>query len=392
MSKLLIIENCNFNDFPTGGTLSFSKQLISTLPNNKIALVGITTDNIKIGRWTTLKIGSVYVDFFPILKINSFNKKPLIPLRIQSLFALFIYLNRIRKKKYNYVFTQTPQFIFALFLYKWESVSFCFAGLGNSVKLSRYKSLRFLGEIYETLLLKILNKKIDCIFAAADSSSINIFKNNHRSLIDKKIISLPTRYDETIFFPKNKNKVREKLRLPLNKKIIVTTGRLNWVKGWDFLINVLNSGFDIENFILIFVGDGEDRSKIEKQYLNQIGKSIIITGFVEATIVSDYINASDVFVLGSYTEGWSTSLVEALACGKPIVTTNVSSVNDIITDNENGFIVYDRNVKEFCKSIFSSMQLENVEQLSLVKAKKYCKLTLYNDIIKYWPQIKSVLE
>ena len=88
MSKLLIIENCNFKDYPTGGTLSFAKQLINALPTEKIALVGITTEDIKIGEWSVIVLSDVQFDFFPILKLNPKDKKPLIPLRVKSFFAL----------------------------------------------------------------------------------------------------------------------------------------------------------------------------------------------------------------------------------------------------------------------------------------------------------------
>lgn len=392
MSKLLLIENCNFKDFPTGGTLSFAKQLIQTLPFEKIALVGITTEDINIGEWSTIILGGKHFEFFPILRLNPSKKKPLIPLRLRSFFALLFFLHKIRNKPYRIVFTQTPQFIFALSLFNWRSICFCFAGLGNSVKLSRYQSLRFMGGIYENILLRLLNKNVECIFAAADSLSIQEFKIKHKLILNKEIVSLPTRFDENIFYQREKVFVRNKLKLPEDKTILVTTGRLCWIKGWNFLIEVLLLRAAKKNTLLIFVGDGEDRQQIEENYPHLINCYILITGFVDSVTVAEYINAADVFILGSYTEGWSTSLIEALACGKPIVTTNVSSAFDIVKEGKNGFIVRERNQELFNNYIDKALELKDVKIISQTMALKYQRSTLYNDFTNNWKTAKSIFK
>ena len=392
MSKLLILENCNFKDFPTGGTLTFAKQLIKVLPSEKIALVGITTENIKIGEWATIWETNQSFEFFPILRLNPNKKKPLIPLRLKSFFALLFFLRKIRNRPYRFVFTQTPQFIFALSLFSWKSICFCFAGLGNSVKLSKYKSLRFLGGMYETILLNLLNKNTTCIFAAADTNSIQEFKQNHKAIRNKEIISLPTRFDEKTFYPRDKKTLRTKLKLPQEKIILVTTGRLCWVKGWDLLLEVLLLRSKEENTLLVFVGDGEDRNLIEERYPYLFYQQILITGFVDSETVAEYLNASDVFIFGSYTEGWSTSLIEALACGKPIVTTNVSSASDIVKDGITGFIVKERSPALFNKFIDEATDLKNVKSVSKKMALKYSKSSLYDDFTNNWKIIKTIFQ
>lgn len=392
MSKILIIENCNFKDYPTGGTLSFAKQLIQSLPSNKIALVGITTDNIKIGHWTTLNIGNQTYDFFPILKVHKTVKKPLIPLRFKSLIALYYHLRRIRRSYNQIFFTQTPQFVFALVLFKWLSKSFCFAGLGNSIKLSRYKRLRFLGGIYETILLILLNKYFNCIFAAADNKAIEDFKLIHKSILKKDVISLPTRFDNNIFYPRDKITTRTKLGLPVNKTILINTGRLSWVKGCFFLIEAVLQRLIENNTLLIFVGDGEDREKLEQKYSNLIGHSILITGFLETNLVADYINSGDIYVFGSFIEGWSTSLIEALACGKPIITTDVSSARAIVQENITGFVIENRNPIQFNRAIDKALELKDVETISIEISKRYRKSTLIGDFINNIPNVKSILK
>ena len=50
--------------------------------------------------------------------------------------------------------------------------------------------------------------------------------------------------------------------------------------------------------------------------------------------MSTYLGAADLVFVGSFEEGWSTAMVEALACGKPIISTNISGANDMIIPNE----------------------------------------------------------
>ncbi len=56
MKKILFIEICNYKDYPLGGHLSFAKHILSAF-GNQLALVGCTTDDTPIGKWTKKKIG-----------------------------------------------------------------------------------------------------------------------------------------------------------------------------------------------------------------------------------------------------------------------------------------------------------------------------------------------
>jgi len=74
-----------------------------------------------------------------------------------------------------------------------------------------------------------------------------------------------------------------------------------------------------------------------ENYISSLSLSykIILTGWVSHVVLPVYLNAADVYIMGSYAEGWSTSLVEAVACGKSAVCTNFSSAQELITNNEN---------------------------------------------------------
>ena len=67
--------------------------------------------------------------------------------------------------------------------------------------------------------------------------------------------------------------------------------------------------------------------------------------------------------MGSYKEGWSTSLVEAVACGTPCVVTDFSSATEMVHDNINGYVVCERNEQIFANKMNDTFSLTN-ENLS----------------------------
>ena len=95
-----------------------------------------------------------------------------------------------------------------------------------------------------------------------------------------------------------------------------------------------------------------------------------------------YLQASDLFVMGSEKEGWSTSLVEALVTGSPIVTTHFSGATTVVKEGINGFVVL-RDPKEFAKAMESAMSLSGVVHYSLSETEKYSLKNLAVDLEKY---------
>jgi len=383
------MDPVNFQDFPMGGTLSFSRQLVDQFKDH-VALVGLITDKSDpVGRWFLKEINGTSYNYFGIGRFKKSDIKPMIPLRIQTFFLLLYYLPRIRKINNKNIFTQSPQFLFALSFFKWESLCYCFAGIANSVAISRYKYLRIFGIIYEKMLFKILKRKATVILAAADNLSICDAINRTGNILKiKDILSFPTRFNPQVFSPIDKTRCRERLNISKDDILLVTTGRLSWVKGWQLLIDAtmeLYSEDEYKNIKIVFVGDGEDKRKIENYNKLLYDKNIIkLVGKLNQNEISLYLNAADVFVLGSHYEGWPTSLVEAMACGCAIVTTNVSAVSEIVYEGKNGFIVNDRDSVNFANKIKEARKIKNIAEFSLGIRDKFSVEYLKDDLEKLW--------
>jgi glycosyltransferase involved in cell wall biosynthesis len=145
--------------------------------------------------------------------------------------------------------------------------------------------------------------------------------------------------------------VRRKLGLPENALIIGTSGRLEPVKGPEFLMAAATSIISqFPNTFFLLAGDGSLRQDLEKKALDfGIEKNIVFLGWRED--IAKIISIFDVFCLPSLNEGMGRVLVEAMALGKPIVASNAGGIPDLITHGKNGFLVPPKNSKELAKYI-----------------------------------------
>jgi glycosyltransferase involved in cell wall biosynthesis len=207
-----------------------------------------------------------------------------------------------------------------------------------------------------------------------------------------RIEALPTRVDLDRFYAEPKPEARERLGLARDALMLVTVGRLCWIKGWDLLLRVVEV-LKVQNpgIVLLFVGDGEDRKAITAEVKARgLTENIRITGFVSPETVRTFLSAGDVYVVGSYSEGWSVAMLEALACGKPIVSMRVSGSNDMIIDGLNGFVVDERNPDVYAAALRCALALPDAGQVSRNIAARYSVSGLRSELRKQWPALQDV--
>ena len=354
MPDVLLIEPCNFEDFPVGGQLTAAKQILSAL-GERVALVGVTTDlNVEVGKWAKINIDGVDYDYFPAIRIKHSNKKPLIPMRIQWYLSLKFYSSEITSIGAEYAMTQSIDSLCFALKNRFRVCCHWSAGLNNPFKYTRYKYAKLCGFLFGKFWANKL-KKVDILLAAADSRTIGKFKAKHKCLNDKEMISFPTRFDDNIFYACCDSIVKSQK----NNKIIVSVGRISSVKGWDFILNsFLEFNRKCSGYKLVFVGDGEDRPHLEsliRKY--SCCNTVSVTGYLSPYGVAEYLRNADLAVVGSNLEGWCTAIVEALACGCKVVTTNVSAAEDMIVPGDNGYIVYERDPVIFSDFMVKAVRL-----------------------------------
>ena len=147
----------------------------------------------------------------------------------------------------------------------------------------------------------------------------------------------------------NKSRLREALHLP-DKKTIIYTGRLSAEKGVDLLVRSFSKVAGRCDCQLIIIGDGPEREYL-LQLLDHACRGASVHLLTSTDDVADYLNASDLFILPSRFEGLSNSLLEAMACALPVISTRVGGSTDIISQGVNGLLIDADNEEEVHRAI-----------------------------------------
>jgi len=381
---LTIIESCNFIDYPVGGQLSFAKQLISSFGGNVI-LIGLTNNKEELGKWTKKNLNGNEYNFFPYLYLPKDSKKPLIPVRFKNFLALRKYKHEIKKNGFKNVLLQSPDTFLGTMDFGFKNTCYRFAGTENPLSISRYKFAHIFSFAFDKFFLSKLSK-INLVLASADNQSIEELIIRSKGTIKRENIKqFFTRVNTRIYKFLPRISSRELLQIPIDQLMIVTTGRLGWYKGWKFMIDSFKI-FKINNDAhFYFIGNGEDYFKIQA-YISAINleDSIHLIGFKDAEAIALYLNSADLFIMGSYKEGWSTSLIEAVCCGTPACVTNFSSAKDIIENGINGYVAEYHEEKNFVDLMNKCLEIDRESLPRTLDIEKYSHKNLKSDLLNLW--------
>ncbi|PKA96794.1 glycosyltransferase involved in cell wall biosynthesis [Flavobacteriaceae bacterium MAR_2009_75] len=156
-----------------------------------------------------------------------------------------------------------------------------------------------------------LISKIEGFIAVSPQIKDNLIEVGVNS--DKITIS-PNAVDFNQFFKRDKVEMRMKHKLPLDKKLVIFVGRFVHDKGPS---RVLKAVENIDNTEIIFIGGGSDEL---------ISDKIVFKDKVPTNEVHEYLSAADIFVLPTLHEGSCNAIVEAMACGLPIISSDIPEI------------------------------------------------------------------
>lgn len=173
----------------------------------------------------------------------------------------------------------------------------------------------------------------------------------------------------------------------LNYNTIIAAGRLNYIKDFLSLIEVMKYAVKQNpNLKLYLLGDGEEKNNILnkiKEY--NLEKNVIMPGFVNSEEVQNYMLKSDIYIMTSIKECFPMVLLEANSCGLPIISFDVlSGPHEIVQNNLTGYLVQNRDCKVMAKKINELISSNELKKEFSNNAINYSKKFNANIIIKKW--------
>jgi len=204
------------------------------------------------------------------------------------------------------------------------------------------KYVDLIGSIYSLTIGKLIVKKIDKIVILGE----NLRKYAlWMGVSNEKIIVNSYGIDFNSFIPKKTRKViRNEFHIPKDGKVIVFVGRFEVVKGIKYLLLAAEKMISKYNDIYFLLVGGGPLIDVNNAQTRQ---RIILPGW--RTDIPDILNASDIFILPSLSEGLPISILEAYSLGLPVVSTNVGAISSIVVDDVTGKIIQKADWKDIVR-------------------------------------------
>jgi len=214
------------------------------------------------------------------------------------------------------------------------------------------------------IITKILDR-VDTIIALSERLAIGMKKKTTNNNIKIRFNSVDTSIFSSQIYKSKKS---------VESNNVIFIGRLSKKKGiYDLLeaIPLVIKRKPSTMFILCGKGDIEDCKKICKE--KGINDHVEFLGWIDGQNKIDVICSADVFVLPSYFEALPNAIIEAMAAGLPIISTNVGGIPDIIQDGVNGFLVQPGDIQAIADRILKLLAdkalREKIGERNSMKAK-----------------------
>ena len=234
---------------------------------------------------------------------------------------------------------------------------------------------------------KLMRKKIIFALTASLTKSAKVTKDTlanvlvYSEAINYKLSTHIILYSENLIKDWNLEKYRNKIliahehfldfdKFKMKKKfderdnLVGYIGRLSEEKGVLNFVKaipeILTEKGDLE---FLIGGDGQLRDEIEKYLADKNLNKVKLVGWIPHDELPDYLNELKLVVLPSYTEGLPNIMLEAMACGTPVLATPVGAISDVIKDGETGFIIERNSPECIAKNVIRALEYPNFDEI-----------------------------
>jgi len=211
-------------------------------------------------------------------------------------------------------------------------------------------------KIYNLLFLPILVKQADKIIVTSRDYLTESLLAKYQQRYGYKIAEIPNGVDTDFFKPSFSNgNLKNKYGL-MNKKVVLFVGGLDsahYFKGVNYLLKAVQL-LDRDDLKLILVGDG-DLKQVYIDLAESFGiyDKVIFAGYIPDGELIKYYNLCDFFVLPSIdkSEAFGMVLLEAMACGKPVIATNLPGVRQVVNKKMDGRLARPKDAEHLAEQM-----------------------------------------
>jgi len=234
------------------------------------------------------------------------------------------------------------------------------------------------------LLINIFYSKADSIIAVSKHVGDDLVKN---SKINKKLIHIinnPIDIDR-INYLSNEDVAEEFFNE--DAPIILSVGRLSKEKGFEYLLKAFSLLKERSNARLVILGEGKEEANLKKLSKELgIDKQVLFLGFKDNPY--KYMKRSTIFVFPSLYESFGIAMVEAMACGIPVIATkSYEGIEDIIEHEKNGLLIPVADENSLAESMFRLLNDEELRRSLSMEAKKKVENFSIDKITKKYKKV-----
>ena len=268
---------------------------------------------------------------------------------------------------------------------------------GIKIKERYNKPLVVTGHGYDVYDLPFRNEKfrksLTEILRQADQVLTVSEKNNQalKILGVNNAMVLPNGYTNDLFHYCDRKESRRKLGLSMDRKIILTIGNLDRVKGYKYLIKAMTRVKKrYPNVLCLHIGTGPLEESLKKMVASyKLKDNFKFLGRKPHNELKYYFGACDIFALSSLSEGNPTVMFEALGSGKPFIGTSVGGIPKVINSPDYGLLCEPENEIALSKNILEALEIKWDSQKILDYSKNFSWEDICDKILEVYSDVLS---
>jgi D-inositol-3-phosphate glycosyltransferase len=239
-----------------------------------------------------------------------------------------------------------------------------------------------------------LASQCDCIIAATEREKTDLIR--YCNTPKDRITIIPCGFNPYLFRPVDRHEARNTLGLN-NGKIILFVGRIDPLKGLGNMIQAMTRLDNTLSPELVIVG-GDEYSREEFRSLQALAaelgiqEKVVFRGSVEQDKLPLFYSAADVCVIPSYYESFGLVALESLACGTPVVATDVGDMKNVLKDRISGSVIENNTPDVLARAVSENLcAQEKGDAITFRRASimKYSWSTIADNMVREYERLHA---